>query len=45
MFIGEGPGRDEDLKGRPFVGKAGELLDRMLAAIGLDRSQVYIATW
>ena len=43
MFIGEGPGRDEDLKGRPFVGKAGELLDKMLAAIGLDRGQVYIA--
>ncbi len=43
MFIGEGPGREEDLKGRPFVGKAGELLDRMLAAISLDRSQVYIA--
>ena len=43
MFIGEGPGRDEDLKGRPFVGKAGELLDRMLAAIGLERGQVYIA--
>jgi DNA polymerase len=43
MFIGEGPGRDEDLKGRPFVGKAGELLDKMLAAIGLERGQVYIA--
>jgi DNA polymerase len=43
LFIGEGPGREEDLKGRPFVGKAGELLDRMLAAIGLDRSRVYIA--
>jgi DNA polymerase len=43
MFIGEGPGRDEDLKGRPFVGKAGELLDKMLGAIGVERSQVYIA--
>jgi DNA polymerase len=43
MFIGEGPGRDEDLKGRPFVGRAGELLDRMLGAIGLARDQVYIA--
>ena len=43
LFIGEGPGRDEDLKGRPFVGKAGELLDKMLGAIGLERGQVYIA--
>lgn len=43
MFIGEGPGRDEDLQGRPFVGKAGELLDRMIGAIGLSRQQVYIA--
>ena len=43
MFIGEGPGRDEDLQGRPFVGKAGELLDKMLGAVGLDRSEVYIA--
>jgi len=43
MLIGEGPGRDEDLKGRPFVGKAGELLDKMLGAIALDRGQVYIA--
>ena len=43
LFIGEGPGRDEDLKGRPFVGKAGELLDKMLGAIGLERSRVYIA--
>ena len=42
MIIGEGPGRDEDLSGRPFVGKAGQLLDRMLAAIGLDRGDVYI---
>ena len=43
MFIGEGPGRDEDLQGRPFVGKAGELLDKMLGAVGLDRNEVYIA--
>jgi len=42
VFIGEAPGRDEDLKGEPFVGRAGKLLDRMLAAQGLDRSQVYI---
>ena len=37
MFIGEAPGRDEDLQGKPFVGRAGQLLDRMLAAIGLNR--------
>lgn len=37
MFIGEAPGRDEDRKGLPFVGRSGQLLDRMLAAIGLDR--------
>lgn len=43
MFVGEAPGADEDRIGRPFVGRAGQLLDRMLAAIGLDRSQVYIA--
>lgn len=43
LFVGEGPGRDEDLQGRPFVGKAGELLDRMIGAIGLSREQVYIA--
>ena len=36
MFVGEAPGRDEDLEGRPFVGRSGQLLDRMLAAIGLD---------
>ena len=42
MLIGEAPGRDEDRMGLPFVGAAGQLLDRMLAAIGLDRSQVYI---
>ncbi len=43
MLVGEGPGGDEDRIGRPFVGRAGQLLDRMLQAIGLDRSQVYIA--
>jgi len=43
MFIGEGPGRDEDLQGRPFVGASGQLLDRMIQAIGLKRSEVYIA--
>ncbi len=43
MIIGEAPGRDEDREGRPFVGRAGQLLDRMLAAIGLSRAQsVYI---
>jgi len=42
MLIGEAPGRDEDEQGLPFVGRAGKLLDRMLAAIGLDRSKVYI---
>lgn len=43
LFIGEGPGREEDLSGRPFVGAAGQLLDKMLAAIGLSRDEVYIA--
>jgi DNA polymerase len=43
LFIGEGPGCYEDQQGEPFVGKAGQLLDKMLAAIGLDRKQVYIA--
>ena len=42
MLIGEAPGRDEDLQGLPFVGRAGKLLDRMLAEIGLDRKKVYI---
>lgn len=42
MMIGEAPGRDEDLQGLPFVGRAGRLLDRMLAAAGLDRTKVYI---
>jgi uracil-DNA glycosylase len=43
MIIGEAPGAEEDRIGRPFVGPAGQLLDKMLAAIGLDRSKVYIA--
>jgi DNA polymerase len=43
MFVGEAPGRDEDIQGVPFVGRSGQLLDRMLAAIGLDRTAVYIA--
>lgn len=43
MFIGEAPGRNEDLKGEPFVGAAGKLLDDLLASIGLHRSDVYIA--
>ncbi|MCL2082352.1 MAG: uracil-DNA glycosylase [Oscillospiraceae bacterium] len=43
LFVGEGPGRDEDLKGEPFVGRAGKLLDEMLAVIGLDRTKIYIA--
>ena len=43
MFIGEGPGRDEDEQGRPFVGVSGQLLDRMIHAIGMERTEVYIA--
>ena len=43
MFVGEAPGREEDLEGLPFVGRSGKLLDRMIGAIGLDRSKVYIA--
>ena len=43
LFIGEGPGQQEDLRGEPFVGPAGQLLDRMLAVIDLDRTRVYIA--
>lgn len=42
LFVGEAPGRDEDLKGEPFVGRAGQLLDKILNAIDLDRSEVYI---
>jgi uracil-DNA glycosylase len=43
MFVGEAPGYEEDLSGRPFVGRSGKLLDRMMAAIGLDRASAYIA--
>ena len=43
LFIGEGPGEQEDLKGEPFVGRAGKLLDDMLELIDLDRGKVYIA--
>ena len=43
LFVGEGPGAHEDEQGVPFVGKAGQLLDDMLAIIGLDRTMVYIA--
>lgn len=42
VFVGEGPGFEEDQQGRPFVGKAGKLLDRMIQAIGLQRGEVYI---
>ncbi len=43
MFVGEGPGETEDETGLPFVGRAGKLLDAMLASVGLERSRVYIA--
>jgi DNA polymerase len=43
MFVGEGPGADEDASGLPFVGKAGQLLNNMIAAMGLKREEVYIA--
>ena len=43
LFVGEGPGREEDLKGEPFVGRAGKLLDKILASIELSRREVYIA--
>src|SRR5205807_2187287 len=43
MFVGEAPGREEDLEGLPFVGPSGRLLDLMMAAIGLDRTCAYIA--
>ncbi len=44
MFVGEAPGREEDLEGKPFVGRSGQLLDRMLASVGLDRAtNAYIA--
>jgi DNA polymerase len=42
LIVGEGPGHDEDIQGEPFVGRSGQLLDRMLAAIGIARDQVYI---
>jgi uracil-DNA glycosylase len=42
MLVGEAPGRDEDIEGLPFIGRAGKLLELMLAAIGLDRTKVYI---
>src|SRR5207248_6423084 len=43
MFVGEAPGADEDVQGEPFVGRAGQLLTRMIAAMGLSRQTVYIA--
>ena len=43
MFVGEAPGREEDIEGLPFVGRSGQLLNRMIAAIGLDRTSAYIA--
>jgi uracil-DNA glycosylase family 4 len=43
MFVGEAPGHEEDISGRPFIGRSGKLLDRMMEAIGLDRTKVYIA--
>jgi DNA polymerase len=43
VLVGEGPGEQEDKQGKPFVGRAGQLLDRMLGAIGLDRTKVFIA--
>jgi uracil-DNA glycosylase family 4 len=43
MFVGEGPGADEDQSGRPFIGRAGQLLTKMIEAIGLSRDEVYIA--
>jgi len=43
VFVGEGPGADEDASGRPFVGRAGQLLDKIIAAMGLNREDVYIA--
>ena len=43
MFIGEGPGADEDIQGIPFVGKAGKLMDMAFQGLGIDREKVYIA--
>lgn len=42
VFVGEAPGRDEDLSGRPFVGRAGRLLDQLLAAAGLERREIFV---
>lgn len=42
VFVGEGPGEQEDLRGEPFVGRAGQLLDKMVAAMGFDREAVYV---
>src|SRR3990167_8807036 len=42
LFIGEGPGRDEDIQGEPFVGRAGQLLNKIIEAMGMKRSDVYI---
>jgi len=43
MFVGEGPGADEDAQGEPFVGRAGQLLNNMIKAMGVQREDVYIA--
>lgn len=43
MFVGEGPGQQEDIQGKPFVGAAGQLLDKILASVGISRDEVYIA--
>ena len=43
MFIGEGPGADEDMQGEPFVGKAGKLMDKAFMGLGINREDVYIA--
>ena len=43
MFIGEGPGRDEDIKGEPFVGRAGQLLNKIIEAMGLKRDEIFIS--
>ena len=43
MFVGEAPGRDEDAQGEPFVGRAGKLLDMMIAALGMKRDTVFVA--
>lgn len=42
LLVGEAPGEDEDLSGRPFVGRAGQLLDRILNSVGIDRQEIYI---